>query len=397
MAYISSFKIDGIAGRKDNYQEDLNRDINIFFGANGSGKTSLLRILDSAMSGDASILRRVPFRSAEVTIHSSHYNRSFVRSIIRVDEDSSISHIPSLNRRDRDLLLDGEQLSWHDSAEPLSWTSKPSTPDTSKTNWQHIYLPTWRVFEAGRRSPGISSQQQAMFDSPPIIEREYDWDIIFAERLEQLWIRYSNKLLGEVQSIQGEGLASILRAVLASHVEGTEVEQLDSDTAYQLVGAFLKRQGTADILGSSEEFSVRYSGDPQLRRFVSEISTLEQRIGKAMASRNRLEDLIRSMFIQNKAVIFNSAGIEVRTTDGKEISLSSLSSGEKQSLRIFIDVLRAEQNTLLIDEPELSLHVDWQRSLIASMRELNPDTQLILATHSPEVMAEVPDDKIFRI
>ena len=397
MAYISSFNIDGIAGRKDRYQQDLNKDINLFFGANGSGKTSLLRILDSAMSGDASILRRIPFRSAEVTIHSSHYNRSFVRSIIRVDKGSSISTIPSILRSERDLVLEEDQFPWHDSEEPLSWISKPTKPDTSRTNWQHIYLPTWRAFDVGRRSPSISSQQSVMFDSLPTTEREYDWDIVFAERLEQLWIRYSNELLGEVQSIQGEGLASILGAVLAPNIEGRKVEQLDSDTAYHLVGAFLRRQGTADILGSSEDFSDRYSSDHQLRRFVSVISTLEQRIERAMASRNRLEHLIRSMFTQNKSMTFSSAGIEVRTTDGEEIGLSSLSSGEKQSLRIFIDVLRAEKNTLLIDEPEISLHVDWQRKLIASMRQLNPDTQLIVATHSPEIMAEVPDDKIFRI
>ena len=236
-----------------------------------------------------------------------------------------------------------------------------------------------------------------MLDSLGNIEREYDWDIMFAERLEQLWIRYSNKLLGEVQSIQGEGLASILRVIIAPNVKSGEVEQLDSDTAYQLVVAFLERQGTADILGSSEEFSDRYTKDQQLRRLVSDINTIEQRIKKAMASGNKLEELIRSMFIQNKSITLNSTGIDVKTTDGRRIGLASLSSGEKQSLRIFIDALRAEGNTLLIDEPEISLHVDWQRPLVASMRELNPATQLIIATHSPEIMAEVPDDKIFRI
>ena len=103
------------------------------------------------------------------------------------------------------------------------------------------------------------------------------------------------------------------------------------------------------------------------------------------------------MFAQNKSITFQNRGILVEDINGQPIGLASLSSGEKQSLRIFIETLRAEGNTLLIDEPEISLHIDWQRNLIAAMRQLNPDAQLILATHSPEIMAEIADENIFRL
>jgi predicted ATP-dependent endonuclease of OLD family len=52
---------------------------------------------------------------------------------------------------------------------------------------------------------------------------------------------------------------------------------------------------------------------------------------------------------------------------------------------------------IIIDEPELSMHIDWQHDLLAALRVLNPQCQIIVATHSPEVMADVPDDKIFRL
>ena len=52
---------------------------------------------------------------------------------------------------------------------------------------------------------------------------------------------------------------------------------------------------------------------------------------------------------------------------------------------------------MLVDEPELSMHVDWQRRLISTMRILNRMSQMIFATHSPEIMAELPDSDIFRI
>jgi putative hydrolase of the HAD superfamily len=59
--------------------------------------------------------------------------------------------------------------------------------------------------------------------------------------------------------------------------------------------------------------------------------------------------------------------------------------------------LAADDSTVMIDEPELSMHVDWQQVLVASMRRVNPDCQLLLATHSPEVMADVADDKVFEL
>ena len=39
----------------------------------------------------------------------------------------------------------------------------------------------------------------------------------------------------------------------------------------------------------------------------------------------------------------------------------------------------------ITDEPELSLHIDWQRKLLDSIVQLNPNAQLIVATHSPEI------------
>jgi predicted ATP-dependent endonuclease of OLD family len=56
-----------------------------------------------------------------------------------------------------------------------------------------------------------------------------------------------------------------------------------------------------------------------------------------------------------------------------------------------------ESSTLLIDEPEISLHIDWQRELIKSIQTLSPNLQLILATHSPEIMAEVDDKYIHQL
>jgi len=69
---------------------------------------------------------------------------------------------------------------------------------------------------------------------------------------------------------------------------------------------------------------------------------------------------------------------------------TELSSGERQLLLIFATVLAQDNRPaiLLMDEPEISLHFDWQTGLIRHIRQLNPRVQLILSTHSPAVILE---------
>jgi predicted ATP-binding protein involved in virulence len=52
------------------------------------------------------------------------------------------------------------------------------------------------------------------------------------------------------------------------------------------------------------------------------------------------------------------------------------------------------ENILLIDEPELSLHLKWQRQFVPAIREASPSTQMILATHSPEIIFDVVEKLI---
>lgn len=82
-------------------------------------------------------------------------------------------------------------------------------------------------------------------------------------------------------------------------------------------------------------------------------------------------------------------------TDGM-VQLEQLSSGEKQMLLILTTVFLQEGKPaiLLMDEPEISLHITWQDRLIEKIRQLNPNCQLILTTHSPNIFANGWEDKI---
>lgn len=77
--------------------------------------------------------------------------------------------------------------------------------------------------------------------------------------------------------------------------------------------------------------------------------------------------------------------------DGDEdIPLYKLSSGEKQLLLILMRVFLMEEQSyiLLMDEPEISLHIEWQYKLFEEIRHLNPHCQIITSTHSPSMFGD---------
>lgn len=78
------------------------------------------------------------------------------------------------------------------------------------------------------------------------------------------------------------------------------------------------------------------------------------------------------------------------TNEKLRLSMYDLSSGEKQLLIILLTALLSnnENIVLLLDEPEVSLHIGWQQKLIDSILELNENCQLIIATHSPSIFGK---------
>ncbi|MCF0236936.1 MAG: ATP-binding protein, partial [Bacteroidaceae bacterium] len=76
-----------------------------------------------------------------------------------------------------------------------------------------------------------------------------------------------------------------------------------------------------------------------------------------------------------------------------------LSSGEKQMLIILLTTLIQDRQpyVLLMDEPEVSLHFDWQKRLIAMVQQLNPNVQIILTTHSPAVIMDGWEDAVTEV
>lgn len=99
---------------------------------------------------------------------------------------------------------------------------------------------------------------------------------------------------------------------------------------------------------------------------------------------------------QNNTLVLKHKRTKNIQSEETIIKLEQLSSGEKQLLLILTTVFLQEEkpNVLLMDEPEISLHISWQDCLIGKIRKLNPQCQLIITTHSPNIFAEGWEDKV---
>lgn len=149
------------------------------------------------------------------------------------------------------------------------------------------------------------------------------------------------------------------------------------------------------------------------QRYLAYQNNILNKTVKALSNSSDLEDIKnitrkRERLLDIIDILFEDTGKKVdRNIEGNSTDLTfisgedeltpyQLSSGEKQILVILLTVLVQDNkpSVLFMDEPEISLHLDWQRKLIQYIKELNPNVQIILATHSPGIILEGWRDKV---
>ncbi len=104
--------------------------------------------------------------------------------------------------------------------------------------------------------------------------------------------------------------------------------------------------------------------------------------------KKRFQDIVDDLFSETGKKIVRTEN-EIRFSQiGETLMPYQLSSGEKQMLVVLLTVLVEDNQNyvLFLDEPEVSLHIEWQKRLIDLILELNPHVQIILTTHSPAVV-----------
>jgi predicted ATP-binding protein involved in virulence len=139
--------------------------------------------------------------------------------------------------------------------------------------------------------------------------------------------------------------------------------------------------------------------DPTLRLLPVYVTDVEKKLSvfdDIAAKIDLLKHIVNNRFSYKKVSIDKEKGFVFRTDEGQPLNPAHLSSGEQHMLVLFSELLfRVESNSLvMIDEPEISLHVSWQKQFL---RDLQSVTELasfdvLIATHSPQIISDRWDE-----
>lgn len=213
--------------------------------------------------------------------------------------------------------------------------------------------------------------------------------------------------------INGAGKTTLLNAMYAYYTgltikkqDGTAQGSFLEDVKVSYIRSFdvpsaVKRSSHSPLMEELENLVIKNKNaysffDYRMRalNFPEESKIVNDRIEKFIA-------LVNTFFSETKKRMEidrqeNSLIFIDDSNNHNKINLEQLSAGEKQMLLILLTVFLMDRKpaVLLMDEPELSLHVTWQEKLIASLKKLNPACQLILTTHSPSIFAMGWEDRL---
>lgn len=174
---------------------------------------------------------------------------------------------------------------------------------------------------------------------------------------------------------------------------------IDDFKSYQLKLRNQEKEKTRDqdneIKALSNKDSANAEELSRLRELLKQKEDITENINQ---NQNLFLELINKLFDEtNKKIEFDKENsIIFRKSNDKTISAYQLSSGEKQILIILLSILLQENQPfiVLMDEPEISLHLTWQLDLIDMIQELNNNCQLIIATHAPGIISKGWKDKV---
>ena len=238
--------------------------------------------------------------------------------------------------------------------------------------------------------------------------------------------RHVNVLSG----INGVGKTTILNKIIKSIgrggditsnlLKGVHIKVYPSDAGllrYDVIRSFDRPMLNADMLnemGANLVTELDWQLFQLQRKYLDYQVNIGNRIIEVLQSGNpdstamaqtisepkkKFQDLIDGLFSETGKKIIRTEN-EIRFSQiGETLYPYQLSSGEKQILAILLTVLIEDNKpyVLFMDEPEVSLHVDWQQRLIDLVLDLNPNVQIILTTHSPAVIMNGWMDKVTEV
>ena len=172
-------------------------------------------------------------------------------------------------------------------------------------------------------------------------------------------------------------------------------EQDEIAKRYQLFGERWNYRQLVSVLSKKGDLAPDQNALTVINTYLE---LLESRASERELLVTRLQTFENTLneFLGHKTVAVNAkTGISITTSEGDEIQEDMLSSGEYHLLYLFVVALTTQRRgtVIAIDEPELSMHLGWQRKLIPALVQCasSAQPQFIVATHSPDITASYPD------
>lgn len=404
MFKIQSIKITGFWGSKI-AEAELRDDVNIIIGRNGTGKTTFMNIVHAVLAVDANALLENAFKEVRLTLSDGEKIRT-VRAV-RTEADSSPFPLIkyTISRKVYETYIIEDQRNIPPSLRRRSVIELQQIKEELGSLISTASLSVYRI--GGDPDLDVREKINRRINSP-VDQRLSN----LMQKLTQYELELSSQAREISTSLQKEVLASLL---YSEQTHSSKTYKLDFDekterhnltTAYNQLGVsgsdITKKiqkhvSAVGDVISSIKSNQKNKDSLSHNKIDFGALDALNLTrtvVKKSLEAEERTKEVFSQMalfletlkiFIPDKTFSFRRGDLFV-TSEGP-LPIAKLSSGEKQLLILFIEALLQRQKpyVFLADEPELSLHISWQRNIISAICSLNPNAQIIIATHSPEV------------
>jgi ABC-type transport system involved in cytochrome c biogenesis ATPase subunit len=410
------YEVKGLFGKHD-HAFDLELDgPTILTGANGTGKSTILRTINAVGSGAWDDLALMPFRALTLRFEDAPLVRvSRVKSGLKVEHGSeSFTLDPSMLRfgtfrgdprqlalwRDAEHIANRERYIEYERRvrERAAYEAAMRSGRVPEEDWG---APEWFFQIAERFSVRFVTDQRLVLygdESRPPGARERGEDVRHAasEYAKDLRRQMSLELAGYAAASQrhDRGFPKLVVDAMSApaRIDIRELRELLETVALRREA--LERVGLLET-GVEDEPQFEPSSSSLEHENVSPViktfaEVTLRKFDTLEPFRRRLKlfvDFLDQRFVDKHAITTDELGLMFELTGGALVRPAQLSSGEQQMLVLAYQLLfeTSPSTLLLIDEPEISLHVGWQTSFVDDIALMGRDRnlQFLLASHSP--------------
>ena len=418
LSYIEHVEITDFWGNH-HVNLPLKREVNFLIGPNGSGKTTVINLVAAALRVDLKTLGYATFSRIRIKLHRvSPYAKPIVEVRRAISNDSARESLEYhvypkaggsaevfdlsdyyawMYRRRGRIARQRSRATEHDVCYPIrnrianlcdvSWLTVhraegSDPPEESQSEFTSVDSKLMEI--SGSISQYFGLLQKRATEEVAKFQESLVLSLISEQKQEVVLNRIKEIDLDEEEK-------SLARAFEEVDIPREKLQKKISQYFSHLRRGIRKVEKGEGV--SLTDFYV-IANSLRLNKIVSEWHDLDKRKERIFRLQEAFLSVVNSLFERKELKVRDNNDMYVKTRSGKDLTLLDLSSGEKQLLIVLGQaLLQREENAIFIaDEPELSLHVEWQSRLVDSIRALNKNSQIVFATHSPDIVGRYGED-----